>query len=129
MKKLLIIFSVLFLGWCSYSYAQCTTIDTSTWTQEQKNLRQAKVYYFLYNQLGINEVPQISGDQICVTSDIVGLETIFTEQAIFDRIAVDKQNSIDRKTIEDAAKATRRTAVLAKYSTEELQGLREYLES
>jgi len=128
MQKILSILGLLLFMFSMNLYAQCVTIDTSTWTQDQKNLRKAKVYYFIYNQLGINEVPQISGDQICVTSDIVGLETMFSKQAIFDRIVVDKQNSVNDKAVEATAKATRRTALLAKYSTADLDAMKEYFE-
>jgi len=45
-------------------WASCVTLDTSAWTQDQRNLRQA-VAYDLAFQSGINEVPTVTGDQIC----------------------------------------------------------------
>ena len=48
----------------SSAWASCVTLDTSAWTQDQRNLRQA-VAYDLAFQSGVNEVPTVTGEEIC----------------------------------------------------------------
>lgn len=72
----------------------CTTIDTSTWTQEQKNLRQAITYTLSYAADPLaNKLPTLKGDQVCFQDPPFDVPTIITGQKILDQYGVNKAAS------------------------------------
>lgn len=67
----------------------CKTFDTSTWTQEQKNLLPA-IGYRLVFEAGNNIVPTRTDNQLCFESPTVDIATVLTEQTILNRYASDQ---------------------------------------
>ena len=63
-------------------------LDTSTWTQEQKNLLQAITYSLAYSA-GDDNVPTVKGDTVVFIDPKFDTKLI-TEQVILDKIAVDE---------------------------------------
>ena len=68
----------------SSAWASCVTLDTSTWTQEQKNARIAVAYDLAFTS-GVNEVPTVTGNDICFP--ILDPTALITESAMLTRHA------------------------------------------
>jgi len=97
MKSGIFLFSLLF---CPVVFAECVTLDTSAWTQDQKNMRQSVVYSLIY-EASENIVPTIRGDQICFKNSTVDVGLIITEQSVLARYTSDEskrqQNMADEQ--------------------------------
>ena len=78
------------------AWASCVTIDTSTWTQPQKNARLAVAYDLAFKS-GVNEVPIVTGDQICFP--MLDPTTLITASSMLTRDA-------DLEAIRQAAATT-----------------------
>jgi len=55
---------VVWLLMTSSTWASCVTLDTSAWTQDQRNARIAVAYDLAFKS-GVNEVPTVAGGEIC----------------------------------------------------------------
>lgn len=78
---------VLLLPSLVYAQEVCVTVDTSSWTQEQKNWRQGITYWLAFNVGGQDVVPTINGDSICFTSPTFDVPTVITGTALLNRMA------------------------------------------
>lgn len=101
MKKLLIIFLFIFSS-NLFATETCKTLDSSTWTQNERNQRQA-IFYALAFDAGQDVVPRINGDQICFESPIFNVNNLVT-----------RTNFKTRLDTEDAAREAARQAIQAK---------------
>lgn len=77
----------------------CVDIDVSTWTQEQRNARQAIAHALAFNPGGQNLIPhspsgaqvtEAGNTQICFTDPTFDVPTVITAQAMLDRYAVEE---------------------------------------
>ena len=87
---------VFLLFWVTPVWAAevCTTVDTSTWTQEQKNLRQAITYSLSYAaDPTANKLPTLKGDQVCFQDPSFDVPTVMTGQKILNQYAINKAAS------------------------------------
>lgn len=90
MKKLFLILLLI----ATPAYAEtCFNIDSSAWTQEEKNMRQAGAYDLVYAQNTVNLPPSsVSDSQICFPSLAVGTTlSDATLRARIDQIIVDSE--------------------------------------
>jgi predicted NBD/HSP70 family sugar kinase len=86
MKKL----ALLALLIPSTAQAACVTLDTSGWTQEQKNLITAISYHLIY-QAGQNIVPTVNGNEVCFEGSTGNLSAIINETTILAAYAANQQ--------------------------------------
>ena len=55
---------IVWLLMMNSAWASCVTLDTSAWTQDQRNARVAVAYDLAFKS-GVNEVPTVVGEEIC----------------------------------------------------------------
>ena len=101
--------TILLISWCTTAWASCVTIDTTDWTQEEKNLRIGVAYQQVY-EAGFNVVPTVEKDDICFASEDFKPEEILTEKDLHKAI----QTLIDVSTNAAQAERDLRTAITAK---------------
>lgn len=100
----------------------CVDIDSSAWTQEQRNARQAIAHALAFNPGGQNLIPhspsgaqvtEAGNTQICFTDPIFDVPTVITAQAMLDRYAVEEAARQAAAT----AEATQRVALETERTT------------
>ena len=94
MRKIpIILIFLLFL--CRGAYAQeiCATVDTSAWTQDQRNWRQGIAYWLAFNVGGQDVVPTISGDSICFQNPTFDVPTVITGTTLLNRMVQQKADN------------------------------------
>lgn len=116
MKKLLLI--MLLISGNVFAAETCKTLDTSTWTQDQKNQRQA-IFYALAFGAGQDVVPRVEGDQICFESPNFNVNNLVTFTNFKNKL--DSEESL-RETARLAmvAKETERKTLKSQLSTDVL---------
>ena len=83
MKKLALLLVLLFPAVCLAEVV--ITIDTTGWTQRQKNMRKAMAYRIAYEN-GENQVPEVIGDDIIFPDLSKETKKKITGQAILDEL-------------------------------------------
>lgn len=90
---------IVFLGMGS-AEAACRTLNTSAWTQDQKNMLEA-IGYRLVFEAGENIVPTKPDDAtLCFANSTVDLNTVLTESLVLTRYAANQQLAADALAVD-----------------------------
>lgn len=100
------------LGLPSPAWAACRTLDTTTWTQDQRN-RLPAIAYRLVFEAGENIVPTGTGATLCFAGSTVDLPTVLTPTTVLDRYAADETARQTAVTAEQTAQASFTTEIAA----------------
>ncbi len=88
----------------AYSAVVCTTLNTSTWTPEQKALA-ASLANEIAGLAGAAQVPTISGSTLCFTNPPFVVGNIITETALLNASNTDRTRDTSAQTTEAALRA------------------------
>ena len=91
--RILVFLTILSLTTLSFADEVCVTIDTITWTQGQKNLRQATAYNLAFNVGGQDVVPTVSGDFICFQNPTFDVSTVITGTTLLNKMVQQKADN------------------------------------
>lgn len=95
------------------AWAECVTLDRSTWTQEQKNFTEAITYRMVF-LAGENIAPKLTGEELCFEGSKLDLKSLLTEQAILEAYAVEtaaREAEDEQARLEQDAKLAQQEAL------------------
>jgi len=118
MKRGYFILLLLLVVFCHEVYAQreCVTVDTSSWTQDQKNLRESITYRLAF-EAGQDLIPSVEDDQICFESPIFNISSIITEKTLLDKIESERIRSVSEVAQIEQERTDRDVSIRSKLAT------------